>query len=235
MSQTGRTSWKRFAVVLLSALCAGAIGMQFGERFGYALANAVDRDIAELKGTLIWFILLTPPTSAMVGAAAAMVALRSRWRRAAVISAASFVAAAGLFLTIGYEWPKSAGMPVIEYELLLPDGLKLTGQNQIDLTIWNGKSGHGCYIKEMRQQGSRQLVAGSIVLHLDNHSPTMSIVLGDGEKWFSAGVWELPYRPEDQLEVSFRPWRRIEFVRNVHDKPLPTGNFQIRYRLRSFM
>ena len=54
----------------------------------------------------------------------------------------------------------------------------------------------------MRQQGKRQLVAGSIVLHLDNHMPAMSIILGDDEKWFSAGVGEFSYRPEDELEAT---------------------------------
>lgn len=226
---------KRVTVILLAALCGGAIGTLMGERFGYALAAAVDRDIAELKGTLIWFILLTPPSFASITGAAAMVALRSRWRRGAVISAAGFIAAVSVFMIAGYEWPKSSGTPVIDYELLLTEGIELAGRNQIDLTIWNGKSGQGCYIREMRKEGARQLVAGSIVLHVDNHTPMMSMVLGDGEKWFSAGVWEFPYRPEDKLEPAFRPWHRIEFARNAHDKPLPTGDFQIRYRLRSFM
>lgn len=234
MPQPSR-SWKRILAVVIAGLCGAALGTQLGEILAYALARAVDRDIAELKGTLISFILLTPPTMAVVSAAAALVALRSKWRRSASIGAASLVVVVAAFITVGYEWPKSSGTPVVDYELLLPDGVEVTGRNQIDLTIWNGKSGQGCYIRDIGFSDKRQLIAGSIVLHTDNADPTLSIVLGDGERWHRAGVWEFPYRPNDQIETSFRPWQDVAFQRNAHDLPLPVGDFKIRYRLRSFM
>lgn len=227
-----------WAVALLApvaAIVAGWLGLQLGEAFAYALAEWVDRDLAELKDVLIWCSLM----GALVGALAGIwltlrLARTRRWiqRSALIVTGLAAFGAVAIGLA-GYPWPKASGVPVIEYELRLPAGLATPNLSEIDLGIWSGNNGHGCFIRELRMAGGRPEITGSMVLGLDNLTPTVSLALHRKAE----GVWRLPYKPDAALEKSFGPWQRIEFIPNPRRSlpPLPAGDYDIRYRLRRYM
>ncbi len=227
-----------WAIALLApavAIVAGWIGLQLGETFAYALAGWVDRDIAELKDVLIWCSVTGALIAALAGIWLTLCLARTRrWiqRSALVVTGLAAVGAVAVGLA-GYPWPKTSGHPVIEYELRLPAGLALPNLSEIDLGIWSGKNGRGCYIREMRMAGGRPEIAGSMVLGLDNPAPTVSLALHRKAE----GVWRLPYKPDAALEKSFGPWQRIEFIPNPRRSlpPLPAGDYDIRYRVRRYM
>ena len=229
------TAAHRFAIIVVATLLAGAIGLLLGEPLGYALAKAVDRDAAEIKDTFIWCAVLTPLVCAAAGGWLASVAVRSRVRRSAmwVFFATATLCSAIVFAS--YDRPKTAGIPVFEYELTMPAAIRADGIGNIDLTIWDGKSGKGCYIREVKIEGARRRISGSITLLPDNPDPMLSIAFHDGERWTSGGAWAFRYEARDQIEPHFRTWETIAFSGKVRDLPIPQGDFLIRYRLRRFM
>ncbi len=73
MAQIGSSSrpllpgWACAALAAIAAFLGGWLGLHLGEALAYALAELVDRDIAELKDVLIWFIVLGAPVCAAAG------------------------------------------------------------------------------------------------------------------------------------------------------------------------
>ena len=142
------------------------------------------------------------------------------------------LAGAGM-MAAAYDWPKSAGNPVIDYELRLPAGTVLPAhENDIRLFVWSDRSGQGVYIKDVRRAGERPEIVGSLVLSENNLSPTVSIQLPNGPERH----WRLPYGPNAKLEPAFGPWQRIEFVTPLGRQPIPSdGDYEIRYRVRRYL
>lgn len=217
-----------------AAILAGWLGLYLGQAFAYALSGWIDRDLADLKEVLVWCSLAGAVVSAL---AAIWLTLRltrtRRWIERTALAATGLAAVGAVVVGVaGYPWPKSSGIPIVEYELRLPAGLAMPEPSEIRLTIWSGKKGNGCYVREQRMADGRAEIAGSMVLAPDNLTPTVSLALyRSGE-----GVWRLPYTPDAALEKEFGPWRRIEFVTNPRNlPPLPAGDYDIRYRVRRFL
>jgi hypothetical protein len=112
-------------------------------------------------------------------------------------------------------------------------GLPLPGRDNIDLTIWSEKSGQGCYIRQLRMASDRPEITGDMVIYASNLSPTVSLGLNQT----SAGYWRLPIKPDAGLDKTFGPWQRIEFIPTPRPNvpPLPSGEYEIRYRVRSYI
>jgi hypothetical protein len=226
-------------VRVVLALLAGAggawLGLRYGDALGILLADLVDRDVAEIKDTLIWGIITSAAFLALVGVWLAFTLTRAPRRlRFATLAALGLVALGGAgMMAAAFDWPKSAGAPVIDYELRLPAGTTLpANQNDIRLFVWSDRSGQGIYIKEVRRAGARPEIVGSLVLGETNLSPTVSIQLPGGPERH----WRLPYAPDARLEPAFGPWRPIEFVTPLGRQPIPSdGDYEIRYRVRRYM
>jgi len=225
--------WACALVAVVAVISGGWIGLHLGEAFGYALARWADRDIAELKDELIWCILMGGLVCAFSGVAIALLLTGvRRWvQRTAAIAACVTTLGAGALLLAAYPWPKTSGIPVIEYELQLPPGLPLPKHSEIDLTIWSKKSGQGCYIRDVRMAGDRPEIVGDMVLQLNNLEPSVSLALNRETE----GRWKLSIKPDATLDKTFGPWQRIEFIPNPNAKPLPQGDYNIRYRVRRYM
>ena len=125
----------------------------------------------------------------------------------------------------------TSGIPVVEYELRLPAGLPLPKHNEVDLVIWSDKYGQGCYVADVHMAGDRPEIVGNIVLQLNNADPSVSLALNRKTE----GSWKLPIKPDAALDKAFGPWQRIEFIPSARTKPLPPGEYDIRYRVRSYM
>lgn len=133
-----------------------------------------------------------------------------------------------------FDWPKSSGEPVVDYELRLPAGAALPERGKLDLTVWREKAGEGCYIDKVRMAGDRPEITGNLTLRTNNLSPSMSLRLNNAAE----GYWRLPIAPDAALDKSFGAWQRIEFIatpRATPLPPLPTGEYDIRYRVRKYM
>ena len=236
MEPTSRSSlpgWAYVVLVALAAFLGGWLGLHLGESFGYALARFADRDIAELKDVLIWCIVLGAAVCAVASVWFLLWVVSARiWARRSALAALAFVTVgAATVIWAAYPPLKTSGDPVIDYELRLPAGLALPNHNDIDLVIWSGKSGQGCFIREIRMAGDRPEIAGNMVLRTTNLAPTVSLSLYRAME----GGWRLPIKPDAALEKNFGPWQRIEFSPATGARPLPAGVYEIRYRVRSYL
>ncbi len=81
--------------------------------------------------------------------------------------------------------------------------------------------------------GDRAEIVGDIVLQTSNLTPTVSLRLNTKTESY----WRLPIKPDAALDKSFGPWQRIEFIPTPRPNmpPLPPGDYEIRYRVRSYM
>lgn len=229
LSPTQRSALRALAA-LLAAVGGGWLGLRYGDHLGYALADLVGRDVAELKDTLIWGIVASGAVGALAACwlALTLTGAGRLARRAAL--AGTIVAAFGGtgLMAMAYDWPKSAGTPVIDYEIIVPAGVELPADTgQIRLAIWSGTSGQGCAITRVDHSGARQAFAGTIVLNTDNDDPVLTLQFGSGAK----RSWRLPYTAGAGREQDFRPWQTIAFI----EGPAAEGQYEIRYRLRRFM
>lgn len=228
----------RVLLVAAAAAAGGALGLSYGDRLGYALAALVDRDPAELKDTLIWGIIGSSATLAAAGAWLALWVSGAgvRWRRGALVVVAVVALVSAGLMAAAYDWPKSEGVPVIEYQLRLPSGYALPddtgGIAPIGLSIWSAGSGKGAYIRSFDDIEGHLVVSGSFLLGKDDNEPMMSIRFLDGP----LGYWRVPYAPDAALEPDFGPWLPIEFVAPLGKELLPLdGAYEIRYRVRRYM
>ena len=227
----------RHILAVCASVAAGILGLLGGSALVHGIAAATDRDVAELTDMLTWGGL----SGAAVGVLAGLwLVLRftraSREAQKMTLSALLIVLACGaVLLLVSYEWPKSLGRPVVQYELQLPAGMPLPDRSDLDVTIWRERSGQGCYVADVRMVGDRPEIAGSCVIASDNAEPKLSLRLNRAME----GYWRLPFGPEAKLEPALGPWRRVEFVdvpspRGII-KPLPPGAYDIRYRVRRYM
>jgi hypothetical protein len=225
----------RLVLAIAAAVAGGWAGGVVGAALVYTIAALTDRDIAELKDMLIWGSI----TGILVCAFAAIWLVMwltgaGKWaKRAALVSLCFFVLAGGALMTASFDWPKSSGTPIVQYELRLPAGAPLPERDKIGLTVWSEKMGQGCYIAQIRMADGRPEIIGDLTLNTTNNNPTMSLELDRT----TAGYWRLPYKPDAALERSFGPWQRIEFIPTprANVPPLPAGDYEIRYRLKKYM
>jgi hypothetical protein len=224
------------AVFVLVAAAAGiAGGTQLGEKFGAAISYVVERDPAELKDAIIWCIITAPFVCGTGAAWLAILISGSSWHRGAMWAFVLVGTLSASMIYVSYEPLKAFGTPVLDFELLLPEDLKVDGIGRVDLTIWNGASGQGCYIRSIDQLGSRQQISGSMTLNPTNYEPRVSVEFHNGDRWFAGGFWVLPYKPDTALEDRYRPWSEITIKGAIRDIPLVEGAFSIRYRARRFI
>jgi hypothetical protein len=224
----------RTVAALLGAWIGVVVGHVLGEAFVYAIAALTDRDIASLEDMLIWSVLTGAAIAAIACVWLALFLTRASRgaRRAALIALAGAVLCGTVLMLATYDWPKSSGVPVVDYELRLPPGSALPARSDIDVTVWSAKSGQGCYIDGVHMADGRPEITGHMVLHPTSAPRTLALQLkGVGE-----GHWDLPIGPEPKLERTFGPWRRIEFLPPRGDVvPLAPGGYDIRYRVRSYL
>lgn len=227
----------RILLVVAAAVAGGALGLSYGDLLGYALAAVVDRDPAELKDTLIWGIVGSGATLAAVGAWLALVVTRAGapWRHGALALVAAVALASAGLMAAAYDWPKSEGVPVIEYQLRLPAGYALPGDTggiaPISLGVWSAGSGRGAHIRSFDEIEGHLVVSGSFLLGKGDVEPMMSIRFLDGQ----LSYWRIPYTPDAALEADFGPWLPIEFVAPPgRELVTADGAYEIRYRVRRY-
>jgi hypothetical protein len=227
----------RHVLAIYAAVAVGWLGLRGGSALIEAIAALTDRDVAELKDMLIWSSLSCAAIGALAGIWLVLLLTRaSREARKIILFALAIASACGtVLLLVSYDWPKSSGRPVVQYELQLPAGMPLPDRGDVDVTIWRERSGHGCYVARVRMEGGRPEIAGSCVISSDNLEPKLSLRLSRSME----GHWRLPFGPDAKLEPAFGPWQRVEFVDvpspRGNIKPLPPGAYDIRYRVRRYM
>ena len=232
------------AASIFGILC----GFWLGQPIGYELARLLGRDPADLKGMLIACFIAMPFFMSALFAWLALTLTGARpTSRDTARAWLAFVTVGTVVLVIGnYDWPKSSGIPVVEYELRLPAEAAVSDRHQVSLTVWSETGGTGCYIHNLQQFAGRPQLTGHIVVQTNNEKPTMSLRLvqaaaaDESSATFvqksPEGYWRLPYSPQSQLETEFSPWQAIEFISAPRAVPaLPPGRYEIRYRLSEFM
>jgi hypothetical protein len=222
-------------LAIAAAMAGGFAGMQLGEALSYAVARLTDRDISELKDMLIWSLIAGMATGAAAGIYIVLALARtSRWLQRSALALLALIALGGTAITVvAYDWPKSSGHPVVQYELRLPEGVALPPMSDIRLAQWQGKSGHGIYIARIGTVDGRAGIAGSFAI--DRHSKGSEMALGLARNVESR--WLIPYTGDAPLEKAFGPWQRIELLPSPREGvvPLPPGDYHIRYRVRRYM
>jgi hypothetical protein len=227
----------RHILAIYAAVAAGWLGLRGGSALINAIAALTDRDIAELTDMVVWSSLSAGAVGALAGVWLVLLLTRaSREAQTITLFALAIAFACGAtLLLVSYDWPKSLGRPVVQFELQLPAGMPLPDRSDIDITIWRERSGHGCYVADVRMQVDRPEIAGNCVIASDNPEPKLSLRLNRSME----GHWRLPFGPEAKLEPAFGPWQRVEFVDVPSPrgtiKPLPPGAYEIRYRVRRYM
>lgn len=225
----------RHAAGIAGALIGGFAGLHGGEALAYAIAAWTDRDIAELKDMLIWSTFGGGLIGLLAGVLVVLVSMRSSAdaRRLSLVSVAAAVVLVGGLMLATFDWPKSAGIPNVMYEIRLPAGMTLPRRDKIDVKLWAEKSGSGCYVADLRKDRDRPVIAGSFLLNGKNDERTMSLRLDRGPE----GHWSMPIRADAKLEKAFGPWQRIEFMPNPRENvpPLPPGEYEVRYRVKKYL
>lgn len=169
-------------------------------------------------------------------------ALRSSWSSdlqgtswfAGIVLAALAVAGllAAILAAADQRASGPAGAPLVEFEIELPAGTLLPDNRNISVMLWNGGSGRGCKVTQVRRSGARPVVAGSFVAGRNNDE-RLSLQLSH----FSEGHWKMPVKARTPIEKTFGAWQPIEFVPSPRqdEAPLPPGDYQVRYRVVKYM
>jgi len=234
-----KASLARIITILLlataAAVAGGFAGMQLGQALSYGIARLTDRDIAELKDMMIWCLIAGMATGAIAGLWIVLVLARTpRWLQRSALALLALAAGGGAAITIAaYDWPKSSGHPVVQYELRLPHGVALPPMSELRLAQWEGTSGSGIYIARTGSVDGRAEIAGSFVIGRDSKGSDMSLGLARNVE----SRWRIPYTGDAPLEKAFGPWQRIELLPSPREgtTPLPAGEYLIRYRVRRYM
>jgi hypothetical protein len=227
--------WSYLLMASIGGVAGGFAGAQLGEALSYAIAALADRDIAEIKGTFIWGTIFGLLTGIAGGVWFGLVLIRATpWaRRSAMIATSTLLTLGAIAMIAAYEWPKTSGHPVVEYELRFPASAGIPGHSEVDLTVWSEKNGHGAYIKRIEQAGGRATVVGSFAIDKAGSEKTMSL----GLRRAGENYWTIPVAPNAPLDKAFGPWQRIEFIPTPRENvaPLPSGDYEVRYRVRRYM
>ena len=169
----------RIALAIVAAIPGAWIGIAASNALVYAIAALTDRDIAELKDMLIWSMI----TGLFAGGLAAIwlvlwLTSAGKWaQRVALIPLCIAALGGGAITVAAFDWPKSSGTPIIQYQLRLPAGAPLPERDKIGITVWREKLGQGCYIDQIRMADGRPEITGDLVLHTAYENPTMSLEL----------------------------------------------------------
>lgn len=228
----------RVVVVVIGAVAGLLVGFQLGEASFGLVARALDRHLFDPKE----MILALAFSGAAVGCAGAIwlslaiVRAGRGWRRGGLVLFSLAALGAVTMIASAFHWPTSGGPLLVQYELRLPPSTPTPRLNEIDVTVWSGRNGHGVFIERIGRNGDRTEIAGDFTILLDNVSPTMSLRLR-GSGALAEGYWQLPYRADSPLEGAFGPWQRITFTASPHADAtsLPPGDYDIRYRARRYM
>jgi hypothetical protein len=125
---------------------------------------------------------------------------------------------------------KPAGSPLVEFEIQLPPGILLPDDRNISVTLWNGHSGTGCKVTEVRRSGTRPVVAGRFVVR--SGEQRLSLRFGR----YAEGFWEMPVEPHTAVNRDFGPWQGIQFnTDRMEESPLPPGHYDVRYRVAKYI
>src|SRR5262245_65609209 len=68
--------------------------------------------------------------------------------------------AATLWMSGPYNWSKAPAGPFLEFEMRLPPGILLPGDNNIEVTFWSDGTGRGCHGVEVRLAVGPPEIAG---------------------------------------------------------------------------
>jgi hypothetical protein len=225
----------RHLVGVAGALIGGWIGLFGGEALAYAIAEWTDRDIAELKDMLIWSTFGGGLIGLLLGVFVVLVCMRSssEARRLSLVSVAAAMALVGGLMLATFDWPKSSGTPNVQYEIRLPAGTPQPRRDKVDVVLWAEKSGKGCYVSDLRRENDQPVIAGSFLVTSKSDNQTLALRLNRETE----GHWKMPIRADAQLDQTFGPWQRIEFVPTPRENmpALPSGEYEVRYRVKKYL
>jgi hypothetical protein len=238
MAAPYRLIFLRVVLVVVGAVAGLFVGFKLGETSFRLVAGVLDRHLFDPKE----MILALAFSGAALGCAGAIwlslvITRASRgWQRGGLVLFSFATLGAIALIASAFHWPLSSGPPQVQYELRLPPGAPTPRLNEIDVTIWSGRNGHGAFIERIERNGDRTEIAGDFTILLDNLSPMMSLRLRGGAG-LAEGYWQLPYRPDSPLDSAFGPWQRITFTPSARSDvtALPPGDYEIRYRVRRYM
>ena len=153
-------------------------------------------------------------------------------RFAALILAALTIAGlvSALLATSAQFNARPAGSPLVEFEIQLPPGILLPDDRNISVTLWNGHSGTGCKVTEIRRTGSRGVVAGRFVVRRGEQRLSLRF------SRYAEGFWEMPVEPHTPVNRDFGPWQSIRFSTDrIEESPLPPGQYEVRYKIAKYI
>jgi len=133
------------------------------------------------------------------------------------------------------QWSARTGrLPLVEFEIQLPAGVLLPDDRHIDVMLWNGHSGRGCKVIQVRREGARAVIYGQVLARRGDGEQRLSLRLSD----YAEGFWPLSAdEPRTKPDPAFGPWQPIRFVEGprAEDSPLPPGRYDVRYRIVKYM
>jgi hypothetical protein len=224
----------RHALALAAFVGMGGLGLIGGGALAHAIAGWTDRDIAELEAMLIWSTLAVGMVGAIGGVWLVLTCTRcSREAQHAALVAGGVAAVVGAVLMLGnFDWPKSAGVPEVLYELRLPAGTPPPRLDRVNIILWSDRAGKACYVSGLRLDGDRPVIAGSFPV-TSRGDQTLSLGLDRQPQ----GYWAMPIKADAKLDKTFGPWQRIEFtpIPRENVPPLPPGEYEVRYRVKKYL
>ena len=135
---------------------------------------------------------------------------------------------------LGQGSARTSGLPLVEFEIQLPPGILLPDDRHIDVMLWNGHSGRGCKVIQVRREGPRAVIYGQVLARRGDGEQRLSLRLSD----YAEGFWPLSAdEPSTRPDPAFGPWQPIRFVEGprAEDSPLPPGRYEVRYRIARYM
>ena len=117
----------RHVLAIYAAVVAGWLGLRGGSALIDAIAAMTDRDCAELADMVMWSSLAGAAVGALAGIWLVLLLTKASREAQKITRFALAIAFAcgAVLLLVSYDWPKSSGRPVVQYELQLPAGMPL--------------------------------------------------------------------------------------------------------------